>query len=100
MTETGMVLSNPLDGERRPGYVGVPLPGASVRLVDDEGQRITGEGVSGRIQVRGPGLFLEYWGRLEETRAAHQDAWLWDDPSLSGMDVCPSIRRCCGSRNS
>ncbi len=75
MTEIGMAISNPLDGERRPGYVGVPLSGVRVRLVDEGGQRITGEEKPGRIQVRGPGLFLEYWKRLEDTRAAYQDAW-------------------------
>ena len=37
MTETGMVLSNPLDGERRPGLVGLPLPGVDVRLIDEQG---------------------------------------------------------------
>ena len=75
MTEIGMAISNPLDGERRPGYVGVPLPGVNVRLVDEEGEPITEEGEPGRIQVRGPGLFLEYWKRLEETRTSYQDAW-------------------------
>ena len=38
MTEIGMALSNPLDGERRPGAVGRPLPGVGVRLVDDAGE--------------------------------------------------------------
>jgi malonyl-CoA/methylmalonyl-CoA synthetase len=75
MTEIGMAISNPLHGERRPGYVGMPLPGISVRLVDDDGAPITEEGEPGRIQVRGPSLFLEYWKRLEDTRAAYQDAW-------------------------
>ena len=86
MSEIGMAISNPLDGERRPGYVGVPLPGVSVRLVDEEGGRITEEGEPGRIQVRGPGLFLEYWKRLEETRAAYQDAWFdtGDEAAVEG----------------
>ena len=37
MTETGMNTSNPLAGERRPGTVGPPLPGVSVRIVDAQG---------------------------------------------------------------
>ena len=39
MTETGMILSNPYDGERRPGFVGLPLPGVTVRTTspDDGG---------------------------------------------------------------
>ena len=63
MTELGMVLSNPLHGERRPGFVGAPLPGVDVRLVD------------GEIEVRGPGVFLEYWRRPDETRDAFRDGW-------------------------
>jgi len=63
MTELGMVLSNPLRGERRPGSVGTPLPGVEVRLVD------------GELEVRGPGVFLEYWRRPQETRDAFHDGW-------------------------
>jgi len=63
MTELGMVLSNPLHGERRAGFVGAPLPGVDVRLVD------------GEVEVRGPGVFLEYWRRPEDTRAAFHDGW-------------------------
>jgi malonyl-CoA/methylmalonyl-CoA synthetase len=63
MTETGMILSNPLHGERRPGTVGTPLPRVDVRLVD------------GEIEVRGPAVFSEYWRRPEDTRAAFRDGW-------------------------
>ena len=63
MTELGMALSNPLHGERRPGFVGAPLPGVDVRLVD------------GEVEVRGPGVFLEYWRRPDETRDAFRDGW-------------------------
>jgi malonyl-CoA/methylmalonyl-CoA synthetase len=63
MTEVGMALSNPLHGERRPGFVGTPLPGVEVRLVD------------GEIEIRGPGVFLEYWRRPDETRIAFRDGW-------------------------
>jgi malonyl-CoA/methylmalonyl-CoA synthetase len=63
MTETGMILSNPLHGERRPGTVGAPLPGVEVRLVD------------GEVEVRGPGVFSEYWGRPGDTREAFRDGW-------------------------
>jgi malonyl-CoA/methylmalonyl-CoA synthetase len=63
MTELGMVLANPLHGERRPGFVGTPLPGVEVRLVD------------GELQVRGPNVFHEYWGRPAETRDAFDDEW-------------------------
>src|SRR6185436_18295556 len=61
MTEFGMGLGNPLHGERRPGCVGTPFPGIEVRLVDDA-QRDVEDDVAGRIQVRGPGVFREYFG--------------------------------------
>ena len=69
MTEIGMALSNPLHGERRPGVVGMPLPGIDVRLVDEDGRDVDA-GRPGEILVRGPGVFLEYWGRPEATAAA------------------------------
>jgi malonyl-CoA/methylmalonyl-CoA synthetase len=75
MTEIGMALSNPLDGERRPGSVGVPLPGVLARLVDESGEVITAEGQSGEIQIQGPNVFLEYWRKPEATRSAFRDGW-------------------------
>jgi malonyl-CoA/methylmalonyl-CoA synthetase len=75
MTEIGMALSNPLDGTRRPGTVGRPLPGVDVQLRDENGVELPGEGVEGEIHVRGPGVFLEYWNRPEATRAAFRDGW-------------------------
>jgi malonyl-CoA/methylmalonyl-CoA synthetase len=73
MTEIGMALSNPLHGERRPGFVGQPLPGVQVRLVDDQARLVT-EG-AGELEVRGPSVFLEYWRRPDETKAAFRDGW-------------------------
>ncbi len=67
MTEIGMALSNPLRGERRPGLVGVPLPGVDVRLVDEAGQDVTA-GVPGELLVKGPGVFLEYLGATGRDR--------------------------------
>lgn len=69
MTEIGMALSNPLHGERRPGFVGKPLPGVEVRLVDDLGNDVP-EGEPGEILVRGRNVFLEYWDLPEATREA------------------------------
>ncbi len=74
MTEIGMALSNPLAGERRPGHVGAPLPGVEVRLVDEAGG-VVPPGTPGEIEVRGPGVFLEYWGRPEATRDAFRGGW-------------------------
>jgi malonyl-CoA/methylmalonyl-CoA synthetase len=74
MTEIGMALSNPLDGERRAGTVGLPLPGVEVRLTDDDGNAVA-TGDAGEIQVRGPGVFAEYWRRPEAKEKAFCDGW-------------------------
>ena len=75
MTEIGMALSNPLEGERRAGTVGSPLPGVEVQLRDDDGGVVRGMGVPGEVHVRGPGVFLEYWNRPEATREAFRHGW-------------------------
>jgi malonyl-CoA/methylmalonyl-CoA synthetase len=75
MTEIGMALSNPLDGDRRAGTVGEPLPGVEVRLHDENGGELTDPGVPGEIHVRGPGVFLEYWNRPAATRASFRGDW-------------------------
>src|SRR2546425_325998 len=74
MTEIGMALGNPLHGERRPGFVGTPLPGVEVRLVDDAGRAVPA-GTSGEIEVRGAAVFLEYWRRPDATAEAFRDGW-------------------------
>ncbi|MBN3884022.1 MAG: acyl-CoA synthetase [Nostoc sp.] len=74
MTEIGMALSNPLHGERLSGYVGKPLPQVEVRLVDENGELVS-PGTPGEIQVKGPGVFLEYWQNPEATAKAFQDGW-------------------------
>ncbi len=64
MTETSMLTSNPLHGERRPGTVGLPLPDVDVRVVADDGAEVpTGE--VGGVEVRGPNVFRGYWRRPE-----------------------------------
>jgi malonyl-CoA/methylmalonyl-CoA synthetase len=74
MTELGMALSNPIAGERRPGFVGQPLPGVDVRLVDEDGRDVA-EGTPGELEVRGPAVCLEYWQRPDDTREAFRDGW-------------------------
>jgi malonyl-CoA/methylmalonyl-CoA synthetase len=59
MTETGMNVSNPCEGERRPGTVGFPLPGVELRL-----------GPADEVLLRGPNVFSGYWRRPESTAAA------------------------------
>jgi malonyl-CoA/methylmalonyl-CoA synthetase len=70
MTETGMNLTNPYDGERRPGTVGMPFPGQEARVVDLETREVS---PAGEIEVRGPHVFAGYWGRPEATAEAFDD---------------------------
>jgi len=75
MTELGMAISNPYDGERKAGYVGWPLPGVEVKLVDEAGQSITND-QPGEILVKGPNVFKEYWNRAEATKESFtEDGW-------------------------
>ena len=64
MTETGMITSNPYDGERLAGTVGYPLPGIEVRVRGDDGSLGQGPGV---LEVRGPNVFRGYWRNPEKT---------------------------------
>jgi malonyl-CoA/methylmalonyl-CoA synthetase len=64
MTETGMNTSNPLHGERRPGTVGLPLPGVTVRVCGDD-HSVLGTGEVGELQVFGANVFSGYWNRPE-----------------------------------
>ena len=66
MTETNMNTSNPLNGERKPGTVGPPLPGVDVRICDDEGQLLDADAI-GNIQVKGPNVFIGYWKLPKKT---------------------------------
>lgn len=76
MTEIGMAISNPLNGEREPGKVGAPLPGVEVRLAGEGDAVIEEEGVPGEIQVRGDNVFKEYWRRPDETaKSFTEDGW-------------------------
>jgi malonyl-CoA/methylmalonyl-CoA synthetase len=74
MTEIGMALGNPLHGERRPGYVGVPLPDVDVQIVDEEGIAVL-DGNPGELEVTGPTVFKEYWQRPDDTRRAFRRGW-------------------------
>jgi len=67
MTETGMLCSNPLEGQRRAGSVGPALPGVEVRVVDDDGNACK-PGENGHVQVRGPNVFPGYWRMPEKNQ--------------------------------
>jgi malonyl-CoA/methylmalonyl-CoA synthetase len=74
MSETVMNISNPYVGERRPGSVGLPLPGVSVRLLDSEGGPVA-DGDAGEVHLKGPNIFAGYWRRDDATRAAFVDGY-------------------------
>jgi malonyl-CoA/methylmalonyl-CoA synthetase len=74
MSETIMNISNPYAGERRAGSVGLPLPGVSVRLLDEEGRQAP-NGTTGEVYIKGPNIFAGYWRRPEATQAAFRDGW-------------------------
>ena len=67
MTETGMNVSNPYDGERIAGTVGLPLPGVEVRITDPETGAAIPRGGIGMIEVKGPNVFKGYWRMPEKT---------------------------------
>ncbi|HZF23893.1 MAG TPA: malonyl-CoA synthase [Burkholderiales bacterium] len=67
MSEAGMISSNPFAGERRGGTVGFPLPGISVRIVDERDRPVE-NGVIGAIQVKGENVFAGYWRMSDKTR--------------------------------
>ena len=74
MTETFMNVSNPYVGERRPGTVGFPLPGVSVRIED------------GELLVKGPNVFAGYWRRPEATAAAFTAGGFFRTGDLASVD--------------
>ncbi|HEX4098149.1 MAG TPA: AMP-binding protein, partial [Caulobacteraceae bacterium] len=67
MTETGMNVSNPYDGERIGGTVGLPLPGVQLRIADPETGALVADGEIGMIEVKGPNVFKGYWRMPEKT---------------------------------
>jgi malonyl-CoA/methylmalonyl-CoA synthetase len=76
MSETGMLTSNPLYGERRVGSVGLPLPGVEVRIVELETERQLPDGEVGAVQVRGANVCKGYWRQPDKTAEAFTaDGW-------------------------
>jgi long-chain acyl-CoA synthetase len=70
-----VVTKNPLDGTRKPGSIGLPIPNVEVSVQDDTG-RLLGTGETGEICVRGGNVMLGYWNMPEETAKAIRNGWL------------------------
>lgn len=75
MTELGMALSNPYEGQRRPGHVGQPLPGVVIKRVDESGDEVMDASTPGELAVKSPTAFREYWGNPESTAKAFANGW-------------------------
>jgi len=86
MSETAMLTSNPYDGERVAGTVGLPLPGVQVRVVDDKGAAC-GVGAIGVIQVRGPNVFGGYWRMPQKTREEFTDDGFFRTGDVGSWDA-------------
>ncbi|MDE0885197.1 MAG: AMP-binding protein [Myxococcota bacterium] len=76
MTETAMLVSNPVDGQRRPGTVGLPLPGVEMRLRGDPAE----------IEVRGPNIFAGYWERPDANSEAFTADGFFRTGDLGALD--------------
>lgn len=86
MTETNMNTSNPYEGERVPGSVGLPLPGVEIRITDPETGRVLPQGEIGMIEIRGPNVFKGYWRMPEKTRAEFREDGFFISGDLGMID--------------
>ncbi len=74
-TESGLDVSNPYDGPRLPGCIGLPLPGVEVRIVGPDGTSVR-SGENGELLVRGPQVADAYWMNPQATvEAIDEDGW-------------------------
>ena len=67
MTETNIISSNPINGKRKSGTVGLPLKGQMVRIVDDKNKPVRVDEI-GNIQVKGPNVFKSYWKLSQKSK--------------------------------
>jgi malonyl-CoA/methylmalonyl-CoA synthetase len=87
MTETNMNTSNPYEGERIPGTVGLPLPGVSLRVTDPETGARLGTDEIGMIEVKGPNVFSGYWRMPEKTKAEFREDGFFITGDLGKIDA-------------
>jgi long-chain acyl-CoA synthetase len=76
LSEASPVVSkNPLNGDRKPGSIGLPIPNVEMSVQDEQGNHL-GDGLVGEICVRGGNVMLGYWNKPEETARAMRAGWL------------------------
>lgn len=75
MSETGMNFSNPLHGKRKPGSIGIPLPGLEVRTVDPATGMDVTPGQTGEFWLKGPAVSPGYWRKPAETEKTFEQGW-------------------------
>ena len=75
MSETGMNFSNPLNGEKKPGSIGISLPGIKVRIVDPETLFDVEPGKTGEFWLKSDSIISEYWKKPEETAKSFERGW-------------------------
>lgn len=85
MTETGMNTSNPLNGERKPGTVGPPLPGVEARITGPAGEDLPA-GQPGDLLIRGSHVFQGYWKLPEKTREEFTDDGFFRTGDVAAID--------------
>ena len=86
MTETNMNTSNPYDGDRIPGSVGLPLPGVEIRIADPQTGRVLPQGEVGVIEIRGPNVFKGYWRLPEKTQEEFREDGFFVSGDLGRID--------------
>jgi len=87
MSETGMNTSNPYEGERVPGSVGLPLRGVELRITDPESGAPVAADEIGMIEVRGPNVFAGYWRQPEKTRQEFRSDGFFITGDLGRVDA-------------
>jgi malonyl-CoA/methylmalonyl-CoA synthetase len=85
MTETNMNTSNPLNGVRKPGTVGPPLPGVEARVTNDNGEILPVNEI-GNLQVRGPNVFIGYWKMPDKTAEDFTEDGFFDTGDQGRID--------------
>ena len=86
MTETNMSTSNPYDGERIAGTVGVPLPGVELRIADAKTGKSVPDGEIGIIELKGDNVFTGYWQMPEKTEESFRDDGFFITGDMARID--------------